>query len=146
MYVSHNQFLTTCSPLANYLTKGLKEMTNTWPGKPVCRPRNETSNLRNRKQFEALYPDLERRFQSTRNVKRIYIVCWHIWGTGEVLNPLKPELNPICYLLALLRAHHFLHVSRIRVKLLTFRLLMSYTYGAPILDVSRSHTTTQHSR
>jgi len=23
---------------------------------------------------------------------------------------------------------------------------MSYIYGAPILDVSRSHTTTQHSR
>ena len=43
-------------------------------------------------------------------------------------NPLNPELNPICYLLALLGAHHFLHVSRIRVKLLTFRLLMSYTY------------------
>jgi len=61
-------------------------------------------------------------------------------------NPLNPELNPICYLLVLLGAHHFLHVSRIRVKLLTFRLLMSYIYGAPILDVSRSHTTTQHSR
>jgi len=62
-------------------------------------------------------------------------------------NPLKPELNPICYLLALL-VHHFLHVSRIRVKSLTFRQLMSYIYiyGAPILDVSRSHTTTQHSR
>ena len=45
-----------------------------------------------------------------------------------VLNPLNPELNPICYLLALLRAHHFLHVSRIRVKLLTFRLLTSYIY------------------
>ena len=62
-------------------------------------------------------------------------------------NPLNAELNPICYLLALL-AHHFLHVSRMRVKLLTFRLLMSYIYiyGAPILDVSRSHTTTQHSR
>jgi len=29
---------------------------------------------------------------------------------------------------------------------LTLRLLMSYTYGAPILDVSRSHTTTHHSR
>ena len=43
-------------------------------------------------------------------------------------NPLNPELNPICYLLALLRAQHFLHVSRIRVKLLTFRLLMSYIY------------------
>ena len=62
------------------------------------------------------------------------------------LNPLNPELNPICYLLALLGAHYFLHVSRIRVKLLTFRRLMSYIYGAPILDVSRSHTTTQHSR
>jgi len=66
-----------------------------------------------------------------------------IWSE---INPLKPELNPICYLLALLGAHHFLHVSRIRVKLLTSRLLMSYIYGAPILDVSRSHTTTQHSR
>ena len=73
----------------------------------------------------------------------------------NVFNPLNPELNPICYLLALLGAHHFLHVSRIRVKLLTFRLL-SYIYiyiererereRAPILDVSRSHTTTQHSR
>ena len=61
-------------------------------------------------------------------------------------NPFNPELNPIYYLLALLGAHHFLHVSRIRVKLLTFRRLMSYIYGAPILDVSRSHTTTQHSR
>ena len=37
------------------------------------------------------------------------------------INPLSPELNPICYLLALLGAHHFFHVSRIRVKLLTFR-------------------------
>jgi len=62
------------------------------------------------------------------------------------VNPLNPELNPICYLLALLGAHHFPYVSRIRVKLLTFRPLMSYIYGAPILDVSRSHTTTQHSR
>ena len=61
-------------------------------------------------------------------------------------NPLNPELNPMCCLMALLGAHHFLHVSRIRVKSLTLRLLKSYTYGAPILDVSRSHTTTQHSR
>ena len=64
----------------------------------------------------------------------------------NLINPLNPELNPICYLLALLRAHHFLHVSRIRVKSLTLRRLMSYIYGTPILDVSRSHTTTQHSR
>ena len=68
------------------------------------------------------------------------------------VNHLNAELIPICYLLALLRAHHFLHVSRIRVKSLILRLLMSYIYiyiyiyGAPILDVSRSHTTTHHSR
>jgi hypothetical protein len=34
---------------------------------------------------------------------------------AQALNPLNPELNPICYLLALL-PHHFLHVRRIRVK------------------------------
>ena len=76
-------------------------------------------------------------------------------NNAHSFNPLNAELNPICYLLALL-AHHFLHVSRIRVKSLTLGLLMSYIYiyiytyiyiyGAPILDVSRSHTTTQHSR
>jgi len=38
------------------------------------------------------------------------------------INPLNAELNPICYLVALLGAHHFLHVSRIRVKSLTLRL------------------------
>ena len=66
---------------------------------------------------------------------------------GDVeINSLNRELNPICSLLALLGAYHFLHVSRLRVKLLTFRRLMSYIYGAPILDVSRPHTTTQHSR
>ena len=71
-----------------------------------------------------------------------------------LVNPLNAELNPICYLLALLGAHHFLHDGRIRVKSLTLRLLISYIYiyiyiyiyGAPILDVSRSHTTTHHSR
>ena len=83
-----------------------------------------------------------------------YMLCWKIIyylldlvpenTTG--INPLNPELNPICDLLALLGAHHFLHLSRIRVKSLTFRRLMSYIYGAPILDVSRSHTTTHHSR
>ena len=30
-------------------------------------------------------------------------------------NPLNAELNPICHLMALLRAHPILHVSRIRV-------------------------------
>jgi len=49
------------------------------------------------------------------------------------INPSNAELNPMCSLLALLGAHHFLHVSRIRVKSLTLRLLMSYIY---IYDIS----------
>jgi len=36
--------------------------------------------------------------------------------------------------------------SYVKYEYLTLRRLMSYIYGAPILDVSRSHTTTQHSR
>ena len=36
---------------------------------------------------------------------------WYIY----LANPLNTELNPICHLLALLGAHHILHISRIRV-------------------------------
>ena len=49
------------------------------------------------------------------------------------VNPSNAELIPIYHLLVLLGD-------------LTLRRLMSYIYGAPIVDVSRSHTTTQHSR
>ena len=72
------------------------------------------------------------------------------WGRGHLnclnarsrvffnnFNPLNAKLNPICYLLALL-AHHFLHVSRIRVKSLTLRLLMSYIYDISSLRVKRT--------
>jgi len=65
--------------------------------------------------------------------------CSHSLG----LNPLNAELNPIWHLLALLGAHHFLHVSTIRVKALHIYI---YIYGAPIVNVSRSHTTTHYSR
>ena len=54
---------------------------------------------------------------------------------NQFINPLNPELNPICCLLALLGANHFLHVSRIKVKSLTLRLLMSYIY-IYIYDIS----------
>ena len=50
------------------------------------------------------------------------VKCLHL-----SVNLLNAELNPICHLLALLGVH-FLHVSRIRVKSLTLRLLMSYIY------------------
>jgi hypothetical protein len=59
--------------------------------------------------------------------------------SNMLLNSLRPELNPICYLLALL-AHHFLHVSRIRVKSLTLRLLMSYMYIYIYIEREREST------
>ena len=54
-------------------------------------------------------------------------VSQFLWLFQE-FNPLNPELNPICCLLALLGANHFLHVNRIRVKSLILRLLLSYIY------------------
>jgi hypothetical protein len=39
-----------------------------------------------------------------------------IGATWNFVNPLNAELNPIYHLLALLGAHHILHISRIRVK------------------------------
>ena len=109
-------------------------------------------------------PQLSKRMLYT--VKRYYMlnvlvttICFahsyrqrpcNVGNTGSrpftAVNPLNAELHPICCLLALLGPHHFLHISRIRLKSLTLRLLMSCIYGAPILDVSRSHTTTHHSR
>jgi hypothetical protein len=56
------------------------------------------------------YPDVgpdELTIQKPVNELRQSVV-WNI-------NPLNAKLNPICYLPALLGAHHFLHVSRIRV-------------------------------
>jgi len=48
----------------------------------------------------------------------IKYIVWNHCACSAVamLNPLNAELNPICCLLALLGAHHFLPVSRIRVK------------------------------
>jgi hypothetical protein len=45
--------------------------------------------------------------------------CWTL--THQAIGPICPpavcaQLNPVCHLLALLGAHHILHVSRIRVK------------------------------
>jgi len=81
---------------------------------------------------------------SLPNLDYNYISCigateWNAFILKCSFNPLNPELNPICYLLALL-AHHFLHVSRIRVKSLTLRLLMSYIYMEHLFLMFLDHT------
>jgi hypothetical protein len=42
------------------------------------------------------------------------------------INPLNAELNPICHLLALLGAHHILHVGGLRVKGIILKCLETY--------------------
>ena len=48
------------------------------------------------------------------------VPCRAVPPTARPCYPLSAELNPVCHLLALLGAHHILHVSRKRVKLRLF--------------------------
>ena len=45
------------------------------------------------------------------------------------INPLNAELNPICHLLELAGAHHFVHVSRLRVNVLGTDLRTNIDYS-----------------
>ena len=47
-------------------------------------------------------------------------------GFNSAFNPFNAELNPICHFMALLGAHHILHVSRVRVKELNISELWSF--------------------
>ena len=92
---------------------------------------------------------------------KLFVACqrwwfqWRFWFAPSDLGYLweeeghKPDPwhNPID------RNHMGLHLENEVARLLkpwqsflTLRLLMSYIYGEPILDVSRSHTTMHHSR
>ena len=68
-------------------------------------------------------------------------LCRH---TGNI-NPLNAELNPICHLLALVGAHHILHVSRARVKHICIfvRTLIHFSFSVPnlMLPACRSNDT-----
>ena len=57
-----------------------------------------------------------------------------LFGMTLTLYPTSSVQSLNCYII-----HRYMHI-------LTLRSLTLYIYGAPILDVSRSHTTTQHSR
>jgi hypothetical protein len=62
-------------------------------------------------------PSSSAEIRNGRNYTCTSSVCFLAWTrTNLPFNPLNAELNPICHLLALLGAHHILHVSRIRVK------------------------------
>ena len=69
--------------------------------------------------------------------------------TFIILRKVKLDITIIIIIIIIIMQN-----ARYSCQILTLRLLMSYIYiyiyiyiyGAPILDVSRSHTTTQHSR
>jgi hypothetical protein len=48
--------------------------------------------------------------------KHLILIQINLCSCDDQINPLNSELHPISHLLALLGAHHILHVSRIRVK------------------------------
>ena len=60
-------------------------------------------------------------------------------------DPLNAELNPICYLLALLLVRHFLHVSRIRVNPEATNVTHTHTHiYIYIYTHTHTHTHTEH--
>jgi transposase len=64
-----------------------------------------------------LYPDLHYKITNNNLLENEaqFKNFFRLSSKNAIINPLNPELNPICYLLALL-AHHFLDVSSIKVK------------------------------
>ena len=83
------------------------------------------------------------------NPLTLTLLTWRIWwssnnaskwqiGFNSAFKGLNAELNPICHLLALLGAHHILHVSRIRVKLL-FEIQVSHTITITVFWDMTSH-------
>jgi len=62
------------------------------------------------------------------------------------VNPISAELNPMCHLLALLGAHHILHVSRLRVKVFClteiihlYSIKLFSNNGVIVLDLKFHH-------
>jgi len=70
--------------------------------------------------------------------EEVIVVGCHSMTQMQIFNPLNVELNPICLLLALLGAHHILHISRIRVKVPTADSIIIIT-GADMFKTSRSY-------
>ena len=103
--------------------------------------------------FGLLLALIKQNFQHTpvRNYFTQSCVCHLLRNAVTSTSGAAGEESVIGILLGTDNAHVMAYQSQLRV-ILTLRRLMSYIYiyiyiyGAPILDVSRSHTTTQHSR
>jgi len=65
---------------------------------------------------------------------------WSKWRNSTFINNWT-----LVMLFVLFHNYYILHILTLRL-LMSYIYIYIYIYGAPILDVSRSHTTTQHSR
>ena len=66
------------------------------------------------KEIKGTYRQSGRKVTQLQNYTTEHVT---LFPSTMAINPLNAELNPICHLLALLGAHHILHVSGIRVKI-----------------------------
>ena len=96
--------------MKNSIAKKTKER---WHGKRMQRqfPRNLDEKLVD---FEQSYRCLKSG-DINRETESIIVAAQDQAMCINSFNPLMTELNPICHLLALLRAHHILHVSSLKV-------------------------------
>ena len=88
--------------------------------------------------------EIEQVFVNLWNFHQYYVLRWFNFFLSYVLFCLGAESETQVVTLYI-REMNGWHMAMPH-PFLTLRWLMSYIYGAPILDVSRSHTTTQHSR
>jgi len=124
-----------------------------WAKIRAGRSRNPGSIPGSRDQINLCPKKLPGRLKSPTSL--LLYVCWDLGGGGSGGRgrwrwqgvTLTTHFHPLTrrgIQLTLRRRTTYIYVALWRS--LTLRRLMSYIYGAPILDVSRSHTTTQHSR
>ena len=73
-----------------------------------------------------------------------WLIYWKITDVFYILYYVRYNLN--LTILTKKNVHYLNLIQNNIFKIFTLRRLMSHIYGAPILDVSRSYTTTQHSR
>jgi len=78
------------------------------------------------------------------NVDTLSVFQNSVEKNSSLINPLNARLNPICHLLALLGAHHILHVSRIRVNTKHFNQLHIVLFTLP--HIRHILYTPQHNR
>jgi hypothetical protein len=106
--ICHDNFVDCQTEFQNCIEHLLALTYQTTPQKEKIVPKPLLFNKRRQKIKDSLNQVHTHKMRNLGNETYIGISL-------NFVNPLNAELSPICHLLALLGAHHILHVSRIRV-------------------------------